>query len=290
MKSRFFNRFKELTLRKKIGICVAVFFTAAFIVAIPIAAWFTSQRKLADLQYVNSPTKLYITAGNAEENKYIDLSNVQVTATTDTARYYVFAVTGSNASYYNLQLAYTTNNQFEYFLYPASEHTGVAPENTATPFVNYTAHGDSGTNGSYYYTVDTSVITAQTTGTSSADAYKILDDTEITRQGVSGSVTAGFLNQDGELIKASKTAAYHARTYGSYGSGSVQDCAEPLYWQARGIKSGMDPTTRELKDYYILEVNWAKTKAEIEATGGTFTDNGETDIIYISVSSSTGSE
>ena len=293
MKAKIVEQFKALSRRKKVGVGIASALTATLVISIPVAAWFTNQRKLADLQYVNSPSKLYIRAGHDEESQYIDLSNVQVTASSDTAKYYVFAVTGSNATYYNLQLAYTTNNQFEYFLYPATENTGIAPANTAMPFVQYTAHGDSGTSGNFYYTVDSSVITGQEAGTPAADAYKIIDGTKVTRQGTQGEVDAVFLNPDGTLIKATKSAVngrnYHSETYGSaIATDKVQDCAEPLYWQARNIKSGMNPTDRTITDYYILEVNWAKTKAEVENSGGTFTDNRETDIIYISVASSTG--
>lgn len=293
MKPKLITKFKALSRRKKAGIGVASVLSAALVFSIPVAAWFTNQRKLADLQYVNSPSKLYIRAGHDEESQYIDLSNVQVTATSDTAKYYVFAVTGSNATYYNLQLAYTTNNQFEYFLYPAKENAGTAPAVTPMPFVPYTAHSETGTSGNYYYTVDASVITAQPENTPAADVHRIIDGTEITREGTAHTISAGFLNKDGDLIKAKKTTSgtidYHVNTYGNtVSTENVQDCAEPLYWQARGIKSGMDTTTRELTDYYILEVNWAKAKKAIEDEGDTFTDNRETDVIYISVASSTG--
>ncbi|MCR4644916.1 MAG: hypothetical protein K5695_05845 [Oscillospiraceae bacterium] len=285
MKQGLFSKLKTLSLREKIGIGIASALTAALAVAIPAAAWFSKQRQLADLQYVNSPTKLYILAGNGEESKYIDLSNVQVTGTTENAKYYVFAVAGSNAVYYNLQLAYTTNNQFEYFLYPATERQGTAPSSTTGPYVNYVAHGDSGTSGSYYYTVDLSSI-------DTADG-RISPGCTITRtdsgtQLGSGVVSTVFLNQYGQEIRAKKDDTYHTNTY-RYSAENVQDCAEPLYWQARNIKSGMNPTTRSLMDYYILEVNWEKARQAAIAAGETFTDNGETDIIYISVSSSTGS-
>ena len=279
-------KFKELSLREKIGASIASILTVALTITIPVAAWFTKQRKLADLQYVNSPTKLYITAGHGEEAKYIDLSNVQVTATTDNAKYYVFAVTGSNAAYYNIQFAYTTNNQFEYFLYPAQEHEGNAPANTAMPYVSYTAHNDTGTDRNFYYTIDTSVI--NNSNSSDVSGYKISTGTIITRQETSSTITSLFLNQEGTLIKADKANTLHGDTYGeNFNTAQVQDCAEPLYWQVRNIKSGMNPTTRELKDYYILEVNWEKTKAEFARQDIPFTDNGETDVIYISVASGT---
>ncbi len=283
---KILSKFKKLSHREKIGFVIAMLLTVSLTVIMPVLAWFSKQRRLADLQYVNSPTKLYITAGHLEEAKYIDLSDIQVTASTDTAKYYVFAVTGTNAAYYNLQLAYTTNNQFEYFLYPAQEHEGNAPANTTMPYVSYTAHNDTGTDGNFYYTVDTSVVGD---GTLSAAACKITDKTVITRQEIQSTIESVFLNQEGTLIKADKTDSLHGDTYGNdFSVTQVQDCAEPLYWQIRNIKSGMNPTTRELKDYYILEVNWAKTKAEFERQKIPFIDNGETDVIYISVASGTG--
>ena len=45
----------------------------------------------------------------------------------------------------------------------------------------------------------------------------------------------------------------------------------------------MDPTTRDLLDYYILEVSWENIKAITPS--GEFFDNGETDMVYISVDS-----
>lgn len=289
---KLFAKYLGMPRKKKIGIITAIFLTLSSLIVFPVLAWFSYQRQLGDLQYVDSPTKLYITAPEGEEIKYLDLSDVQVSKTEATSKYYVFAVTGSNANAYNLQLAYTTNNQFEYFIYPAEKHTGTVPDGTADPCPTYVTHTDSGTGTNLYFTIDKGIVTDSTGATLSADspnsAYRIKSGTYLTRQSStlcvgksSLSDANGFLNKEGSLIKA--TDSQHDPTY-SYSRSNVQDCAEPLYWQATNIKSNMNPTTRDLMDYYILEVNWSKAKAQLQDQ---FIDNGETDIIYISVESST---
>ena len=282
------NRYKGLTKRKKLGVLFALILSLAAITVVPVLAWFSSQRNLGDLQYVDSPTKLYITAPEGEEIKYLDLSDIQVSKTDATSRYYVFSVTGSNALAYNLQLAYTTNNQFEYFIYPAERHEGTLPDNTEEPCPTYITHNDDGTGTNYYYTIDKSIVTDQTGAAVSSSlpitSFRIQNGMYITRQGDTNRIESGFLNLDTEKYAGNQLKAtndQHTQTY-SYDRLNVQDCVEPLYWQAKNIKSDMNPTTRDLTDHYILEVNWSKAKLKM---GDQFNDNGETDIIYISVES-----
>ncbi len=277
------EKFKKLPIRKRIGVLIAMFLTAATFLALPALAWFSYQKKMGDMQYVDSPTKLYITAAHGEEIKYLDLSDISVTKTSATSKYYVFAVSGSNAVSYNLQLAFTTNNQFEYYIYPAKEYTGTPGEGVEEPHPIYVTHNDEGETGtSYYYIIDKDVVANP--GGSAIENYRIDNGTQISRQSQTLTTTTEYLNKQDPLpanavIDANTTK--HNDTYSIYSY--VQDCAEPIYWQAHNIKSNMDPTTRELLDYYILEVNWSGAKAK--AAEGEFLDNGETDIIYISVAS-----
>lgn len=279
--AEYFAKFKKLPVMKKAGVVLALFLTVATILSIPVFAWFAYQKRMGDMQYVDSPTKLYIAAAHGEEIKYLDLSDISVTKTSATSKYYVFAVCGSNASSYNLQLAFTTNNQFEYFIYPATEHSGTPGASVEEPHPICITHTDDGTGSSFYYTIDKSVVVNPGSG---SQGYRIADGRQISRQGVTLTIEALYLNKQNPLpanavIDANETK--HNDTYSNYSY--VQDCAEPIYWQARNIKSDMDPTTRELMDYYILEVNWAEAKSK--AAEGEFIDNGETDIIYISVDS-----
>ena len=279
------QNFIKLPIRKKAVFLTVAFLILATVVIIPTLAWFFFQRKMGDMQYVDSPTKLYITAAHGEEIKYFDIADIQVTRSNETSKYYVFAVTGSNATSYNLQFAFTTNNQFEYYLYPATEHVGVPDSETENPHPVYISHTDEGTGTNYYYTINKSVITNPAgTAPHSAEDYRIQNGTQISRRGQNRSIVAQYLNKsnplpEGAVIDAN--LAQHNSTYENYAV--VQDCAEPIYWQARNIKSDMDPTTRELLDYYILEVNWENIKARTPAAE--FIDNGETDIVYISVDS-----
>lgn len=282
-RSGFPHNFINLPFRKKIGLVIAALLSLTTLIAAPTLAWFAYQRKMGDMQYVDSPTKLYITAAHGEEIKYFDIADIQVTKSNETSKYYVFAVSGSNASSYNLQLAFTTNNQFEYYLYPATEHTGTPDSETESPHPTYISHTDEGTGTNYYYTIDKSAIVnpAGEAPHNTAD-YRIVNGTQISRREQTMTVTSVYLNKTvpaGAVIDADTTK--HTDTYSSYNV--VQDCAEPIYWQIRNIKSGMDPTTRDLLDYYILEVSWENIKDITPA--GQFTDNGETDIIYISVDS-----
>lgn len=93
-----------------------------------------------------------------------------------------------------------------------------------------------------------------------------------------------FLNKKNNEIAANDTK--HEDTY-SYDRSKVQDYAEPIYWQAHNIKSDMQPD-KQIMDYYILEVNWSKTRAEAIARGEQGLKNDrETDIVYISVEATT---
>lgn len=118
--NKVFKHFKELPSRRKIGVAVALSLTVVTMIAFPVYAWFSNQKKLGDLERVDTPTKLFITSAARDDIKYLTLTDIQVTGN-DTKKYYVFGVSGKSASYYNLQLAYTTNNQFEYFIYPAKQ-------------------------------------------------------------------------------------------------------------------------------------------------------------------------
>ncbi len=283
MKTIIKEKLSNLPHKRLIGVATAILLT----VPLPAYAWFSSHRQLGDMQYVDSPTELYITAGNGEDLKYLDLTGIQVTDANVDQMYYVFGVKGSDASGYNLQLAYTTNNQFEYFIYPAKE------TNASNYLVDYTTHNDDGTLGDpVYYTIDTEHINNENvnySGNASFPDSVLWTGSVVRNQTSPESVTTAFLNLDvngkdaenKDAIKATDTE--HDNTYGDYDN--VQDHAEPLYWQVRDIKSNMNPTTKEVMDYYILEVNWKKTKSVVGAEN--LKNDRETDVLYIAIKGTT---
>lgn len=268
----------------KILIITTAVILAVLILTYSVIAWFTYQRKLADMQFVNAPGDLYITAGHGEALKYLDLKEVSVSNPDESCVYYVFGVRGSDAKGYNLQFSYTTNNQFEYFIYPAKE---CASFNESSTLVEYISHNDNGaTSTKYYYEIDTSLINntgLSYSGNASKSDYLIQNGSKIRGQTAPSAVVLSYMNIDenavdarnGHVIMADNTK--HDDTY-NYSRSNVQDFAEPIYFQVNYIKSGMD-IRKKVLDYYILEVSWKKLKD----SGVNLYDDRETDILYISV-------
>ena len=121
------EKFRSMSLSKKVQLCVAVLSTLALAVAIPVAAWFAQEKRLALLTKVNAPSSLYINAGNREDIVNLDISKINVEEKDDNGnpieeKYYVFCVQGDNVAKYDLQIAHTTNIPFTYTLYTAVEN------------------------------------------------------------------------------------------------------------------------------------------------------------------------
>ena len=275
------EKFHALSGRKKVSLITTLVLTISLIIVVPTLAWFSYQRKMGDMQYVDSPMELYITAGHGEDLSYLNLSDIKVTDADKDCEYYVFGVCGTDASGYNLQLSYTTNNQFEYFIYPAKEVSS-----PASSLVDYTTHNEDGSPGTtYYYAIDSDkIVTAGYTGNASYSESVLWNGSVVRGQSNPVSVTTLFLNKENGEIRANDTQ--HTSTY-DYDRSNVQNYAEPLYWQAKNIKSDMNPTTKEVMDYYILEINWKATKTVVENNGGKLSDDRETDVLYIAVEATT---
>lgn len=261
------------------------------LLVIPVMAWFSSERKLGDLQFIDTPGDLHITAGHGESLEYLDLKNLGVTDSERYCMYIVFGVSGYDASGYNLQLGYTTNNQFEYFIYPAKETSS----STGNTLVEYSTHDDVGVlSTTYYYEIDTNIIdnTGRVDTGYSGNAslnYYIWTGSEIRDQSSPGSVTINFLNNNSNAVDGRGNSvimasdATHTDTFNTYSKNNVQDFAEPLYFQVLNIKSGIDNNTKKIMDYYILEINWK----QIKDNSGSLTNDRETDTIYICVEATT---
>ena len=221
----------------------------ALCVSLVVYAWFRYERDAAALAELSDPTAIYINAANREEIRYMDMSGIDVEGETDGYKDFVFCIRGDNVGSYRLQLAYTTNNQFSYELYPANQLvSGSVPAN-AVGVALYTTHPVSGTIGpeqTYYIAPGTSPIVGdflnKNTGASEILAY---DDSYPADQ-------------------------YHTLTYDDYDI--VHKYAWPIYWQARNLIHPISDAYGSFCDYYILRVIWN--------SGATNTK--ETDIIYIS--------
>ena len=284
MVKKIIKRIANLPRVKKIEVVLAAALTLALVIGIPVFAWFYNERSVGDLERVDTPTKLFITAAH-DDIKYLQLNDIKVSDSSENKKYYVFCVSGKSASYYNLQLAYTTNNQFEYFVYPAKQLTTSQVEGGATYQAKHTAHDDNGNETeTYYYAIETDPsINNPNNSFSGLEHYRLWSGSVI-QQDDRGIVTSYLNKTDGSLIAndTKHNITYHYKEYDSNSPGDsgvgAQLYGEPIYWLAKRIKSGMD-ASNEFINYYILEINWEKAKEAAGSAG--LKDDKETDIIYI---------
>jgi len=239
---------KRSAIIKKIVSIIAFIVAMAFIVSIPVAAWFMTQKQLAAYAPISSPQSLYIGAGHIEfagvdsatvdkyeDIRYLYLEGIDADEGKDYYDY-VFCVYGKAISGFKIQLAYTTNNQFTYQIYNATESNV-----TSAGAVAYTTHDVTPT--TYYYSVN-------------------------------GEAIAGsFLNDSNSDGIANAEGVYHVYTYGEYTD--VNKYAEPLYWQTTGVIQGTNKSefdgTKNFVRYFILRVN----------LNGKNKNDRETDVICI---------
>ena len=293
--NNFYHYFKNLPRRMQIEAAIALGLTIIATVSVPVLAWFSNQRKLGDLERVDTPTRLYITAAH-DDIKYLQLTDIKVSdnsADAEKKKYYVFCVSGKSASYYSLQLAYTTNNQFEYFVYPAHQLTDAELKEDGSYLVKHTAHDEDGEEtDTYYYKIEKDTTINQPNSAFSGDASYRLWTGSVIRED-SAAITTRFINKndDNDLIadNSKHNATYSYKRYDDNNANAdIEDApakgvgaqlySEPVYWQALRIKSGMD-ASNQFENYYILEVNWEKAAAAAGDDG--LKDDKETDIIYI---------
>lgn len=207
--------------RKLIPIAVTMF--ALFLaLALPVLSWFITKKQLLAYSPVTSPEALYIGAGHRdiengtfEDVRYLYFNGINAN---DEYSDYVFCVFGTAISGFNIQLAFTTNNQFEYEIYRAEEST--TPSEGA---VRYVTH--DGSNSVYYYSIDT-----EQNGGNPLDG-NFLNATEV----------------DGLVLADSSR---HAAAYGDYTY--VNRFAEAIYWQTEDPIAGH--STADFVVYFILRV------------------------------------
>ena len=214
-----------------------------------IYGWLINDTHVDAIAKTSNPTAIFIGSGYQEDIMYLDLSGIDVniadTYQENNVTYfykdYVFCIKGMNVDTYKLQLAYTTNNQFIYEIYPAYESNNSNETNVKGKVV-YTTHTTPIANKYYYVANSTNKL----------------------------PLVAGYLNVDGNASgTVGKTNdSYYRQTYGTYSY--VQTNAVPVYWQS-GLLEGSTLDTSEFCNYYFLRISWSGDK----------TNNKETDIIYI---------
>ena len=244
---------KRSVARKILPIAVTM---AAILLALalPVLSWFVSSKQILGYAPITSPEALYIGAGhrNAETGTFEDIRYLYFNGINAKEEYsdYVFCVYGTAISGFFLQLAFTTNNQFQYEVYVSSESEEPPLDPSSTDYVDYVVH--DGSNKHYYYTIDTTVN--------------------------GGNPVAGsFLNAevvDGKTVaQITGPNSRHASAYGLYAN--VNRFAEAIYWQTDNYIDG--DSNDDFVVYFILRVK----------TNGKATNDRETDVLCISAKSYT---
>ena len=208
-----------------------------------IYGWLVNDTHVDAIAKTSNPTAIFIGAGYQEDIMYLDLSDIDVKLANsyeeNDMKYfykdYVFCIKGLNVDTYKLQLAYTTNNQFVYEIYPAYESDN-ANETNVKGKVVYTTHTTTTINKYYYVANSTSRL--------SLTGYKNAKTVE--------SKTLGKTDD-----------SYYTQTYGTYNN--VQENAVPIYWQSESLE-GSTYDTAEFCNYYFLRVSWTGDKSNNKET------------------------
>lgn len=276
------KHFKELSLAKKIQFILASVLSLILIAGMPAFAWFSHQRQLAELQQIKEPDLLYITAANAEDVKFFDLSAIKVKDGSNNAitdpEYYPFAVAGKYVNKFTLQMAHTTNNPFIYKIYEGTAYT--------TRAAAVTAAGNNGVvveyklNGAWSTLTENGVILSgdpkPVTKSAEQTTIYIVKGAELDATKYGG---AGYLNSKTEDGRTLANNNYHEYCYDDYDD--LIKFEEPLYWQCTEIPSlpaNSQFIGKPFMKTFILEISW--TAADVAA--GKINNDKETDIVYLS--------
>ena len=305
-----FAKFGKLPLKKKVQIIAAAVLTVSVITAIPVYAWFSSQKKAAEMYKVKHPDSLFINAAHREDQVNFDLGEINMLevrhdyngnwldengnivadksdAATVTRMLYAFSVSGANCKSYTLQMAHTTNNMFTYKIYNAKQYyydkgTEANDGTNGQPVIKSEDIVPAGTDDSNIYKYKLNA------NSNSENPIKVVfsDDVENVPAGVenvyyvfgdSPEVSGTYINDKNSDVLGDKpgVTGYDPRYYDANyeGNTNVDDNAVPLYWQA--VCSPTSDTSNNFCDYYILEVTFKTRPSTVLPK--------ESDLVYFSV-------
>lgn len=247
------------------GMTAAVLLTLVLVTS-TVYAWLNTSRRLAAITHVTDPTAIFITAGHQEEIKYLNLGGIDVEEggaplpgdSGKKYRDYVFCIKGIGVISYKIQLAHTTNNQFEFKLYAATETAGdpLAGNQGAVPFIIH----------------DPLESDASIPDAAGNPANVSVGDTIYYSipSGAAEIPMTPLNKKSGELL-GKNDDGYYTKTYDGYSASKVNEYAVPIYWHTVNA-IGVDASDIEFYDYYILRVVWPADAK----------NDKETDILYIS--------
>lgn len=250
------KKLNKLQTAEKIKILIASLLTLTVLIAVPVLAWFSNQRRIATMAKINSPAKLSIRSGYSEDIIHFQMSGINVgSGSSAGSQPFVFCIEGEDITNYKIQVAHTTNIDFTYKVYKAHSN----PEGEVV-YVD-----ESGTERRY----------------SKSEEFVTDPTSPCYGDYINGDTVGGRIIANNHYTEKSYDADEHLQKY-----------AEPLYWQtitaidAFGVDEHDvsyneyasfhpdEPTERKFLNFYILEVSWS---ADTFPNG----NDKETDLIYI---------
>ena len=268
--NKILEKFNKMNTTQKIEFVLASLLSLAFMVGMPVYAWFANVNKMETMTKVKEPENLDIRAGHYHSIINFELSDISIEDMYDTTNnvsipeYRVFSVSAGDYKIpYKLQLAYTTNIPFKYSIYKATE-VATFGANTVAYKPIYKDPDDPTTDGKTYY-------------------YQIGDEVSLTALNGDETNEAYYGREIGIKQKGN---TYYDKTYDN-SSDAPEIYAVPVYLQSETIT----PTDKgeDAHDYFILKIEWDQESAATNFTKWNKAENNkETDIIYITASRSTG--
>lgn len=271
------EKIKQLNGRQKTEFIIASALTAAFMIALPVYAWFSSNRNLETITKIKEPGEIIIRAGKrtgeTEADPIVNFEmkdlDIEAIISDHKPQQFVFSVLPGDYNLgYDIQLAHTTNIPFTYTLYKAT-----MPDTSGMTDAQIKTHLDAGTWAVYTPRTDKNDKTYYQKGAALGMTVLNADD------GASyGRVIA----------KQNDTDDSHKSYSQTYDEGDDPEIyAVPIYAQT------VDPITHSSDstddyDYFILELSWDATANIADeypfADWNDGKNNKETDMIYITAS------
>lgn len=288
------DKIKGLTTARKIQLCAACVLSIALLTALPVYAWFTNQRKAAEMYKIEYPNSLYINAAHREDRMYFKLDTIDVNEYAkdengDTIyrnekpvfvkeKNYIFTVSGSNAERFILQMAHTNNNLFNYTIYEAKQYDYLstnAPAGTDSDKIVPSGTADENvieykTNPSGY-TENPLVFADDPVNKNSSETKYYVIGNEANGEYKNNTDKDAPIASDNLAIKNGNNK-YYSENYGT--NTNVESHAVPSYWQ--GVLNADPDSNKQFCKYYVLKVTW---DPEVQAVNTA----KETDMIYFSV-------
>lgn len=286
--NKLLEKYMKMPSSKKKQMIAATVITASMTMSMVTYAWLSNDKKAASMVKVNAPTTITIGAGGKDASEMINLSNIDVEARVGGQRVYegeyVFCVKGKYVSQYDLQIARTTNIPFTYEVYrvaevPVADAAGDSDEtkdNKRNLRKGWGTTDSAIETGAYgVYNVATYIDSANITYYYPYVATPVSGGDYVNGKDVQNAVAGkqipvGKKDNDGDNNNGE---VYHEWSYGNKSPyQKVNQYAEPLYWQApnQPIGEGKEDNG-EFVNYYVLKITW----------GASFSNNKETDMIYI---------